>query len=218
MPYQDAAGPVGAVFCCAPCSTGGLQPTHSDTCIQLTQLPRWEERRRTARWKSQRNCMLNIVQSGCKMINRWLSKTVWLEKVSESAQVKAAFSSCNAEGKWFVGSIMNHHGNKKGDWTACAKVVAGTHQSVLWCFPSRCPALLDQVSSEMPGPPACEKWWWKTLCPGVDTHRSPHPALFQKPVAGVVVVSFLDIEPHELSRSSFSAGGWKGVVANGVES
>ena len=40
----------------------------------------------------------------------------------------------------------------------------------------------------------------------------------QKPVAGVVVVSFLDIEPHELSRSSFSAGGWKGVFANGVES
>ena len=31
---------------------------------------------------------------------------------------------------------------------------AGTHQSVLWCFPSRCLALLDQVSSEMPGPPA----------------------------------------------------------------
>ena len=30
---------------------------------------------------------------------------------------------------------------------------------------------------------------------------------FQKPVASVVVVSFLDIEPHELSRSSFSAGG-----------
>ena len=51
---------------------------------------------------------------------------------------------------------MNYHGNKKGDWTACAKVVAGTHQSVLWCFPSRCLALLDQVSSEMPGPPALE--------------------------------------------------------------
>ena len=47
---------------------------------------------------------------------------------------------------------------------------------------------------------------------------SPHPALFQKPVTGVVVVSFLDIEPHELSRSSFSAGGWKCVFANGVES
>ena len=25
-----------------------------------------------------------------------------------------------------VGSSMNHHGIKKGDWTACAKVVAGT--------------------------------------------------------------------------------------------
>ena len=48
------------------------------------------------------------------------------------------------------------------------------------------------------------------------THRSPHSALFQKPVAGVVVVSFLDIEPHELSRSSFSAGGWKCIFANGV--
>ena len=27
--------------------------THSDNCIQLTQLPRWEGWRRTARWKSQ---------------------------------------------------------------------------------------------------------------------------------------------------------------------
>ena len=36
----------------------------------------------------------------------------------------------------------------------------------------------------------------ETLGPGVDTHRSPMSALFQKPVAGVVVVSFLDIEPH----------------------
>ena len=85
-------------------------------------------------------------------------------------------------------------------------------------FPSSDLASLDKVRRWRPCPPACEKWWWKTLCPGVDTHRSPHPALFQKPVAGVVVVSFLDIEPHELSRSSFSAGGWKGVFANGVES
>ena len=41
---------------------------------------------------------------------------------------------------------------------------------------------------------------------------------FQKPVAGVIVMSFLDIEPHEFSRSSFSAGGWKCVFSNGVES
>ena len=32
---------------------------------------------------------------------------------------------------------------------------AGTHRDVSQCFPSRCLALLDQVSSEMPGPPAC---------------------------------------------------------------
>ena len=32
--------------------------THSDNCIQLTQLPRWEERRRTARWKSRRKCIV----------------------------------------------------------------------------------------------------------------------------------------------------------------
>ena len=36
----------------------------------------------------------------------------------------------------------------------------------------------------------------ETLCPGVDTHRSPSSALFQKTVASVMVVSFLDIEPH----------------------
>ena len=32
-------------------------------------------------------------------------------------------------------------------------------------------------------PPAHVKWkewWWKTLCPGLDTHRSPHSALFSK--------------------------------------
>ena len=29
---------------------------------------------------------------------------------------------------------------------------------------------------------------------------------------------FLDIEPHELSRSNFSAGGWKCIFANGVKS
>ena len=51
---------------------------------------------------------------------------------------------------------MNHHGNKKGDWTACAKVVAGTHQSVLWCFPCHIPASLGQVGCDRPGPPACE--------------------------------------------------------------
>ena len=33
-----------------------------------------------------------------------------------------------------------------------------------------------------------------------------------------MVVSFLDIEPHELGSSSFSAGGWKCVFANGVKS
>ena len=54
----------------------------------------------------------------------------------------------------FGGSIMNHHGNQKGDWTACAKVVAGTHQSVLWCFPCHIPASLGQVGCDRPGPPA----------------------------------------------------------------
>ena len=34
------------------------------------------------------------------------------------------------------------------------KVGAGTHRDVSQCSPSRCLALLDQVSSEMPGPPA----------------------------------------------------------------
>ena len=39
------------------------------------------------------------------------------------------------------------------------KLVAGTHRDVSQCFPSRCLALLDQVSSEMPGPPASESLW-----------------------------------------------------------
>ena len=36
-------------------------------------------------------------------------------------------------------------------------LIAGTHRDVSQCFPSRCLALLDQVSSEMPGPPAGTK-------------------------------------------------------------
>ena len=54
------------------------------------------------------------------------------------------------------------------------KLVAGTHRDVCQCFPSGCLALLDQVSSEMPGTPAeselqkhCEV---EPLGTGVDTH------------------------------------------------
>ena len=36
-------------------------------------------------------------------------RKVLLNNVSESAQVKSAFSSCKAEGKWFAGRIMNRH-------------------------------------------------------------------------------------------------------------
>ena len=77
------------------------------------------------------------------------------------------------KGKWFVGGIMNHHGNKKGNWTACAKVVAGTHQSVLCGFPSSDLASMSKVRRRRPCPPAhvqWKEWWWKTLCPGLDTH------------------------------------------------
>ena len=72
---------------------------------------------------------------------------------------RSARLSCktNAAKGRFWGSIMNHHENKKGDWTACAKVVAGTHQSVLWCFPCHIPASLGQVECDRPGPPAFGK-------------------------------------------------------------
>ena len=54
---------------------------------------------------------------------------------------------------------------------------AGTHRDVSQCFPSRCLALLDQVSSEMPGPPClgsgnCEV---EPLETGVDTHTHTVP-------------------------------------------
>ena len=52
---------------------------------------------------------------------------------------------------------MKNHENNKRDWTACAKVVAGTHQSVLWCFPCHIPASLGQVGCDRPGPPASER-------------------------------------------------------------
>ena len=86
-------------------------------------------------------------------------------------------------GKGLWEETCNHHESNKADWTAFAKVVAGTHQSVLWCFPCHIPASLGQVGCDRPGPPAHVKWkewWWKTLCPGLDTHRSPHSALFSK--------------------------------------
>ena len=65
-------------------------------------------------------------------------------------------------------------------------------------------ASLRQVGVSSLTPLLVNRWWYtwqvdrldETLGPGVDTHKSPVPALFQKPVAGVVVVSFLDIKPH----------------------
>ena len=53
---------------------------------------------------------------------------------------------------------------------------------------------------------------------GGHTQIAGFGAFFKKTVAGVVVVSFLDIEPHELGGSSFSAGGWKCVFSKGVKS
>ena len=33
--------------------------------------------------------------------------------------------------------------------------------------------------AEVPHAPACKEWWWKTLCPGVDTHtQSKHDCVF----------------------------------------
>ena len=39
----------------------------------------------------------------------------------------------------------------------------------------RVPLLVEKVSGK-----AWKRWRWRSLCPGVDTHRSPHSALFSK--------------------------------------
>ena len=57
--------------------------------------------------------------------------------------------------EWFGGRYHESPWKQKRRiGTACSTVEAGTHSDVSQCFPSRCPALLGQVSSEMPGPPA----------------------------------------------------------------
>ena len=117
---------------------------------------------------------------------------------------------------------MNHHENKRERLERLGrklKTGAGTQIGVPICFTEY--PQLSSLAAEL----------WTPCCPlpvrsggGKPfvqgwTHTGRRIRRFlQKPVAGVVVVSFLDIEPHELSRSSFSAGGWKGVFANGVES
>ena len=81
---------------------------------------------------------------------------------------------------------------------------AGTQSDVSDCFPRHTIASLRQVgvSSLTPlhvkggGKSVKEVAVENPLSRGGHTHRSPLSALFQKTVARVVVVSFLDIEPH----------------------
>ena len=107
---------------------------------------------------------------------------------------------------------------KRGEWSH-SLIEWQVHRDDQSLLPLLVHSFIACGRTRRPHAPACEKWCWKTLCPGVDTHTGRRiRRFFQKPVAGVVVVSFLDIEPHELSRSSFRAGGWKCVFANGVKS
>ena len=65
-------------------------------------------------------------------------------------------------------------------------------------------ASLDQAKPNVPDPPACESSWkigegsggGKPLVQGWTHTGRRRRRFFQKTVAGVVVVSFLDIEPH----------------------
>ena len=68
-----------------------------------------------------------------------------------------------AVGNLCGGGSMKDHGNNETatGWTIGVSVLKGRLAMALL-------------------PPACERWWWKTLCPGVDTHKSPHSALFSK--------------------------------------
>ena len=94
--------------------------THSDIGLRLTQFPRREGRwgKRQVKRSAQIKCLTN-----CSLVC----------SSRNAQQLKAA------DGKWFMGGSMNHHGNKKIDWTAWAKVsCAGTSASceeLLWMEP-----------------------------------------------------------------------------------
>ena len=74
----------------------------------------------------------------------------------------------------------NHHDSKpKEEWShsLIKRQVRRADQALL---PTLAHSFVACGRARVPHAPACKEWWWKTLCPGVDTHRSPHPALFLK--------------------------------------
>ena len=76
---------------------------------------------------------------------------------------------------------MKHHGSKQIKLDSVVNsFLAGTRSDVSDRIHRASIALLASVCLSAAGPLLVEGWWWKTLCPGWDTHRSPHSALFSK--------------------------------------
>ena len=93
---------------------GRLSETHSDNCIQLTivnSVPQGKE------WlNGDARSPIN-----CRCLNKWFVRICRLATAADETAAQLL------EKSRFGGSIVNHHGNKTGNWTACAKVVWQVH-------------------------------------------------------------------------------------------
>ena len=127
---------------------GRLSETLSDNCIQLTQLPRWEGWRRTARWR---------VRKTCRCLNKLLVKSAEtsgalrvgcktrLQKIREVWRRKR-------EGPW---KQTNQIGQlaQKFIWQVRDSSVPESFHNL------KPPSSLGSGWNEIHCPPACELWW-----------------------------------------------------------
>ena len=68
----------------------------------------------------------------------------------------------------------NHHDSKpKEEWShsLIKRQVRRADQALL---PTLAHSFVACGRARVPHAPACKEWWWKTLCPGVDTHTYTH--------------------------------------------
>ena len=159
--------------------------------------------------------------------DRWSSLNA--NSMSAVANINAAQLQEKRRKKKVCGKYRaNHHETNRGEGgSQPVKNSAGTHRDVSQCFPSRCLALLDQVSSELPGPPACvmeTSGNAEVFGTGGDAHRKPKSAqvhekvasrsFSQKTPACCWAMSFVDVQPDKLFSRCRCGVWWKGVCVN----
>ena len=145
-----------------------LKHTHtSNLGFQLTQLSQWEGRR----WNGK--------------VERSAEKVLFNTGFTTSASGGGG-QQLQCSGKPVCGeSIMwNHHESNQKSGQRVQKFIEQVHNAASRIASPRADSVfVGQCLSVVHCPPACvkwEEWWGKTLCPGWDTHRSPHSALFSK--------------------------------------